>query len=344
MALILLAGLALYFRLDKNVTLVIDGRAATLSTLSGTVGDLLEAEEVAVAQHDRVRPAASARLAEGMRIQVDHAKEIQLVLNGAPQTVYVIGQTVDDVLEQINLRAGQNAFLRPSRAARITDGTVIQFRRAVSVTLAVDGKSTDLITNAPDVGYLLDSLGVVLRRHDKVAPSAYAPLTEDGVIKVTRVRYARVTSVESVPFITKTRYTDRLIRGTRRVERYGVPGEVRMEYRVRKVDGKVVDREVLSREQLSEPVAQIVLVGTRNPNTQTGTASWYQRDGMVAAHKTLPKGTRVRVTNLANGKQVTVVIDDRGPFVKDWIIDLSDDAFAKLAPLGSGIIKVRLDW
>jgi rare lipoprotein A len=50
------------------------------------------------------------------------------------------------------------------------------------------------------------------------------------------------------------------------------------------------------------------------------------------------------VINLSSGESVTVVIDDRGPFVNGWIIDLSDDAFARLAPLGAGTIKVRLEW
>jgi rare lipoprotein A (peptidoglycan hydrolase) len=194
------------------------------------------------------------------------------------------------------------------------------------------------------VGYLLDSLGVVLDKNDEVRPPVPVPLDSGDVVRVVRVRHAKVSGTRRIPFQTRTRYTDQLIRGQRRVQREGRPGLVQVEFRVRKEDGKVVDRKVLSRRQTRAPVTRVLLVGTRNPNTQTGTSSWYYRDGMVAAHKTLPKGTRVRVTNLANGKQVTVVIDDRGPFVNGWIIDLSDDAFAKLAPLGTGTIKVRLEW
>jgi rare lipoprotein A len=51
----------------------------------------------------------------------------------------------------------------------------------------------------------------------------------------------------------------------------------------------------------------------------------------------------VTVTNLANGRKVTVIINDRGPF-GGRIIDLSDDAFAQLAHLGTGVIDVRLYW
>jgi rare lipoprotein A len=102
---------------------------------------------------------------------------------------------------------------------------------------------------------------------------------------------------------------------------------------------------------IRRPRDQIVVRGTkarqytaRQHNAQTGIATWYERTGMVAAHKTLPFGTQVTVTNLANGRQVTVVINDRGPYAPGRIIDLSDDAFAALAPLSRGTINVRITW
>ena len=57
----------------------------------------------------------------------------------------------------------------------------------------------------------------------------------------------------------------------------------------------------------------------------------------------LPFGTHVTVTNIATGESVVVVINDRGPF-GGRIIDLSDEAFAVLAPLGQGVMQVRLTW
>lgn len=64
---------------------------------------------------------------------------------------------------------------------------------------------------------------------------------------------------------------------------------------------------------------------------------------LTAAHKTLPFGTKVRVTNEANGKSVVVRINDRGPFVKGRIIDLSTAAFASIGSTDSGIAKVKLE-
>ncbi|MCP4547760.1 MAG: septal ring lytic transglycosylase RlpA family protein [bacterium] len=92
--------------------------------------------------------------------------------------------------------------------------------------------------------------------------------------------------------------------------------------------------------------------------TLTGTASWYggkyhgrttangetfDKNAMTAAHKTLPFGTRVRVTNLGNGRSVVVRINDRGPFIRGRIIDLSRKAAERLGFRKAGLAKVRVE-
>lgn len=91
--------------------------------------------------------------------------------------------------------------------------------------------------------------------------------------------------------------------------------------------------------------------------TQKGTASWYgvkfhgrktasgekyDMYGVSAAHKTLPLGTLVRVRNLDNGKEITVRINDRGPFVKQRVIDLSYGAAKALDFVGPGTTPVEI--
>lgn len=73
----------------------------------------------------------------------------------------------------------------------------------------------------------------------------------------------------------------------------------------------------------------------------TSSGEKYQADLFTAAHKTLPLGTSVKVTNLANGKTVTVKINDRGPYTNSFVIDLSTTAFSSLAPLSTGIINIE---
>jgi rare lipoprotein A len=64
---------------------------------------------------------------------------------------------------------------------------------------------------------------------------------------------------------------------------------------------------------------------------------------LTAAHRTLPFGTRLRVTNLINGRAVTVTITDRGPFVKQRVLDLSYAAARAIGMIGPGTAPVQLD-
>ena len=77
--------------------------------------------------------------------------------------------------------------------------------------------------------------------------------------------------------------------------------------------------------------------------SRTASGERHNRNEMVAAHKSLPFGTKVKVTNLNNGKEVIVKINDRGPFTKGCVIDLSYGAFSKIENPGKGITKVKLE-
>ena len=68
----------------------------------------------------------------------------------------------------------------------------------------------------------------------------------------------------------------------------------------------------------------------------------YNRDSMTCAHRSLPFGTRLRVTNPMNGQQVIVKVTDRGPYVRGRIIDLSYAAASRLGTLRSGVAMVQM--
>jgi len=76
---------------------------------------------------------------------------------------------------------------------------------------------------------------------------------------------------------------------------------------------------------------------------QTANGEQFNPRALTAAHRTLPFGTKVRVTNVRSGRTVTVRINDRGPFVPGRVIDLSQAAAAELGIVGRGIAKVKLD-
>jgi rare lipoprotein A len=78
-------------------------------------------------------------------------------------------------------------------------------------------------------------------------------------------------------------------------------------------------------------------------NRKTASGERLNQGSKTAAHKKLPFGTIVKVTNIKNGKRVTVKINDRGPFVKGRIIDLTRSAFSSIGDLRSGVIDVKIE-
>lgn len=76
---------------------------------------------------------------------------------------------------------------------------------------------------------------------------------------------------------------------------------------------------------------------------QTASGERFNQFASTAAHKTLPFGSRVKVTNTANGKSIVVKINDRGPFIKGRIIDLSRSAFSAIADTSLGVIPVAIE-
>ena len=120
-------------------------------------------------------------------------------------------------------------------------------------------------------------------------------------------------------------------------------------------DGTLKPAELMTRSQFSLLIYRIIQNRTKLANYGRATYYAYSFDGrgtasgeiflsseMTAAHRTLPFGTMVKVSNLNNGNSVIVRINDRGPYVKGNIIDLSPIAFETLAPLSSGIINVEI--
>jgi rare lipoprotein A len=77
--------------------------------------------------------------------------------------------------------------------------------------------------------------------------------------------------------------------------------------------------------------------------SQTASGEKFDGHKMTAAHPTLPFGTRVRITNVTNGRSVTVRINDRGPFVAGRVVDVSYSAAESLGMTERGIAKVKLE-
>jgi rare lipoprotein A len=109
-------------------------------------------------------------------------------------------------------------------------------------------------------------------------------------------------------------------------------------------------REVVAYNHVTEPhspTSQSGALGTASfyddAGSETANGEIFNPNKLTAAHPSLPFGTKLRVTNVSNGRSVVVRINDRGPFVPGRIVDLSTSAAETLGMTERGTAKVKLD-
>jgi rare lipoprotein A len=225
----------------------------------------------------------------------------------------------------------------------------------VSVRAVVAGKVRDVLTNARTAGELLSAMGITPDAHDRVQPSPSTPLHVGASVSFDRVQVLTRAFSRSIPFGTHTTWTTALAPGEARVMAPGRAGLSFVAERIVVVNGGVESRTVSSEQVIRPPVDQLRLSGPASPTIPLGApgghgargqATWYDPpwSGLTAASPWIPFGTHVTVTDLATGRTVIVLIDDRGPFSPGRIIDLSPEAFSVLAPLGRGVLDVHITW
>jgi hypothetical protein len=192
--------------------------------------------------------------------------------------------------------------------------------------------------------------------------------------KAANVEVTQVTEERVIPIPKERRDDPAMPKGETRVESDGSPGRERVVFEVTRRNGRIVAKRQLSVEVITPASPRVVYVGRgggRGTPTdgqdlplklriaaeaappasptpggqQEGGASWYRYKAGTCAHRTIPKGTVVKVTNLENGQTTTCTVADRGPFVAGRIIDLDRSVFMAIAGSpGQGVMRVRIEW
>ena len=110
------------------------------------------------------------------------------------------------------------------------------------------------------------------------------------------------------------------------------------------VPGDAVARSIKKRvKQAKRESGYASWYGPGFMHRRTANGEWFDPKEMAAAHRTLPFGTRVRVTNLDNGRRIVVRINDRGPYKKGRVIDVTPAVAKRLGFKHDGLTRVRID-
>jgi uncharacterized protein YabE (DUF348 family) len=359
---IAIGGPLLAFRGEHEISLDIEGVVKKIQTYATDATSVLERRGLTIGEDDLVAPSATSsdaktsamklsamKLSDGDTVTYRRAKRVRLVLDGERQTVTARGLTVGEALKDLGMAPGPKDHLYPSAGTKLRPGLSIYVRNAIHTKLRVDGRLRDVVSSADSVSNLLTQAGVSVGPNDYVIPDRRIEPTDGMWIRVVRVRRIEQEKSVRVPFGVVTRHDPELESGVRRVVQQGAEGLKVQRYSVTLEDGVRVSSRMTEETVIRSARDHIIRVGTKEPEytggdgaSQSGLASWFEAEGLVAAHRSLPIGSVVKVTDSDTGKSVTVRINQRGPWVEGRIIDLSDDAFERLAPLGAGTIKVTV--
>ncbi len=264
----------------KTATLVLDGQVREVAFRGDTVGDLLEAAGLSAGEHDLLVPAVTSTVNDGSRVALRRGRQIELVVDGAPRQVWVTATSVNEVLDQVGLRA-QNLALSASRSRDIPlDGLRLEVRTPKRIALLVDNATQERDTTALTVGEALAEAGVVTDADDRLSVPAADPVTAGMQVRVFRVSVDRVEQDAAIPFETERRPDAGLLEGESKELAAGAQGLVRNTVERVLVDGVVEKSTVLASTPVSAAVTRVLAVGTKPrpvapapvPRTGTGAA------------------------------------------------------------------------
>lgn len=182
---------------------------------------------------------------------------------------------------------------------------------------------------------------------DKVNFALDEKLENNMEITIIRVAKTTVIEQETIGYKTVTKSNSSVEKGNKKILQSGKSGTKNNYYLVTREDGVQISKVFTKAEVTAQPVDEIVEVGTKIITLDSGKATWYiSSNEMIAAHNSIPRGTKVRVVNVNNGKSVVVTIVGGGIQHSDnVVIDLSTGAFEALgAGLGVGkLSNIRVE-
>lgn len=252
--------------MDKSVTLEVDGKERQVSTYEDTVGEVLEDEGIEVDRHDALSPSPSSKIEHGESITLDRGRRLELTVDGQKRTEWVRSVTVGQALRKLDIRA-EGAWVSAKRTMPVPEeGMSLEVKTAKTITV-VDGgnKPRQLTTTAVTVDELLKQENLRVDGDDNVTPGGDQRITEDVEVRIERTGTTTINVRETIEPPVKEIVDDSMLKGERKVEKAGKPGEKIVFYRVTKRNGDEVKRETIDERIVTEAEPKVVRVGGKEP-------------------------------------------------------------------------------
>lgn len=189
-------------------------------------------------------------------------KTILVSIDGKETKIITFRNTFDDALKANNIVLGLKDKTTPSINTKLKNNDKIDIKRAVMVTVAVDGREINIKTTEDTVDKMFKEEGIKLNEEDRIFPSKDSPVLEGLKLTVTRVESKVIEQRYVIDFATVVKRDDNAENGSTKVVQDGHEGEKVITTKLVFEDGKEVKRDVINEVITKKPVQKIVAVGT----------------------------------------------------------------------------------
>ncbi|WP_088051757.1 G5 and 3D domain-containing protein [Virgibacillus dakarensis] len=272
LALAVFSSLLLIEAQKAEVALTEDGKKQTVKTHANTVEELLNEEGIAIGEHDDLSPGPATAIEDGMMINVKHAKQVVVKIDGAEREYFTTEETIGEFLKANDLSFTKHDDTSFAPDDAIKDGLELKIKKAFQIAVNDGGDKQQYWTTggtieeflaAKDITYEADS-------DDKIEPALDEQVTRDTAITITRIeKLPNIVLEEPVPIETETKKDDTLEKGEEKVIKEGKQGKLEKTYEAYKKNGEEKRGDLINTEITVESVNRIVAIGAKEPESET---------------------------------------------------------------------------
>ena len=260
-----LVGLCSCSGSDITVSVFDSGVSTKVEAAVGmTVADVLSEAEIMLGSRDQVEPPELAEVSANSSVTVKRYAQVEVTYSGETKTVELVGGKVEDAVQKAGFSLEDGLKTNIIRSAYLKNGMKIRLFKGTVVNLTMDGKTSDVITEAKTVGDFLSEQKITLGDEDEMNFEPEDEIEDGMKLVIKRVTYKEETKKESIEFSKKEKYDEALDDGERKITQKGENGEKEVVYKVKYIDGKEDSREKLSEKILKKSVDEITSYGSKD--------------------------------------------------------------------------------
>lgn len=267
-----------------------------------TVEMALAASNIILKEKDEVSPAKDVIIDSDFAVDIKRFCTVTVSADGQKKEVSLTGARVRDAILAAGFKMGADDEANYAVDKTLFDQMNIRISRVVNVTITADKQTKAYKVAADTVEEAVQKAGIELSKDDRVTPKLTEKVSEGMVIDVKRVEIKEETVKEEVDFETKTEESADLYKGDSKVKVEGAKGEKDVTYKVTYVEGVEEGKEKLSENVTKEPVARVLIEGTKarpassgssggSGSASTGNGSLVDHNGNAISYRSVLNGT-----------------------------------------------------